>query len=96
MHVYECIDTIYRGSQTFSLEPNLSSVDPLFNPHGYFQMSWSTMEELVEESAPTEEEDRILDRLKLLAQESLLEGWKNWTCQWKIYLVRSYKLILKF
>lgn len=46
-----------------------------------FQMDnqgWITMEELLEDAAQTEEEDRILDRLKLLAQESLPVGWKNW------------------
>lgn len=37
-----------------------------------------TMEELIEESAETEEQDKILDRLKLAAEEWLPEGWRNW------------------
>ncbi|CAG5035579.1 unnamed protein product [Parnassius apollo] len=36
------------------------------------------MEEFLELSADTAEDDRILDRIKLLAQESLLVGWLNW------------------
>lgn len=66
--------TLYRGLQTFSLELNLFSVDSLLNRHDFFQMSWSIMEEF----APTEEEDQILDRWKLLVQESLPESEKNW------------------
>lgn len=53
---------------------------------------WITLEDLLEESAPTEEEDRILDHLKLLTQESLPDGWKNW----KICLERTWRWILRY
>lgn len=42
------------------------------------ELEWTTMEELMEVAADTEAEDRILDRVKLVAQESLPEGWLNW------------------
>lgn len=37
-----------------------------------------TLADLLEESADTEKQDRILDRIKLLPQESLPDGWTNW------------------
>lgn len=40
--------------------------------------SFVTMEELLEESAATEDQDKILDRLKLSAEEWLPEGWRSW------------------
>ncbi|XP_074113716.1 uncharacterized protein LOC141536849 isoform X1 [Cotesia typhae] len=48
----------------------------------YFKMAeepqWMTMEKLLQIGAGTVEEDRVLDRIKLLAQESLTTGWQNW------------------
>ncbi|XP_044580459.1 uncharacterized protein LOC123267486 [Cotesia glomerata] len=42
------------------------------------QSAFVTMEELVEEAAVTEEQDKVLDRLKLAAEEWLPTGWRNW------------------
>ncbi|XP_012269133.2 uncharacterized protein LOC105693654 [Athalia rosae] len=40
--------------------------------------SYVSLGELLEESAETEDQDVILDRLKLLAYDNLPEGWTNW------------------
>lgn len=70
-------------SQTFYLEQTPRPRSRIsFKDILQFQMSrepdWMTMEELLEVAADTEEKDKVLDRIKLLAQESLLVGWLNW------------------
>lgn len=42
------------------------------------QEAYVTMEELLEESAESEELDKVLDRLQLVAEEWLPNGWRNW------------------
>lgn len=40
--------------------------------------SFITMSDLLEESAETEEDDVLLDKIKAIAQQSLPDGWTNW------------------
>lgn len=42
------------------------------------ESNFVTLGELLEEQGESEEDDRILDRIKLLAQETLPDGWTDW------------------